>query len=82
MKPDGKEPAPAAVVLMSFTSTVPAAVPSVFQSSAPFTPSLAWKYRTPLRTVKPYGQELAPAAVLMSFTSTVPAAVPSLFQSS
>jgi hypothetical protein len=26
---------------MSFTSTVPAAVPSVFQSSVPFTPSLA-----------------------------------------
>ena len=28
---------------MSFSNCVPAAVPSVFQSSMPFTPSLAWK---------------------------------------
>ena len=32
---------------MSFTSTVPASVPSLFQSSPPPLPPFAWKYRVP-----------------------------------
>src|SRR6266853_550229 len=88
LKPDGEElkgpgttePAPGA---MSITCTVPVSVPSVFHSSRPVTPSSAEKYRALLNTVKPLGEELAPAAVwLMSFTRRVPPGVPSLFHSS
>src|SRR6266571_17747 len=78
VKPKGEElPAP---VLMSFTRTVPASVPLVFQSSAPELPSLARKYSAPLKTVNPRGVEPAPG--LMFFTHTVPASVPLVFQSS
>src|SRR6266705_575035 len=78
VKPKGEElPAP---VLMSFTRTVPASVPSLFQSSAPELPSLARKYSAPLKTVNPRGVEPAPG--LMFFTHTVPASVPLVFQSS
>src|SRR5712691_8738005 len=66
---------------MSFTRTVPVSVPSVFQSSPPETPSLAWKYNAPLNTVNCEGKE-SPIPGLMSFTRTVPASVPSVFQSS
>src|SRR5438552_11256334 len=63
---------------MSFTRTVPAAVPSLFQS--PVGSSVA-KKSVPFTFVRLCGFEpLLPG--LMSFTSTVPAAVPSLFQSS
>src|SRR6266581_374665 len=79
VNPTGAElPAP---VLMSFTRTVPASVPLVFQSSTPEVPSLAAKYSAPLKTVNPEGEEpIGPG--LMSFPRTVPATVPSLFQSS
>jgi hypothetical protein len=40
------EAAAAAAGTTSFTSTVPAAVPSLFQSSSPFTKSLAVKKQT------------------------------------
>ena len=47
--PDGEEPTgPKTVRLMSLTNTVPAAVPSDFQSSRPVTPSSAGKNRVPL----------------------------------
>src|SRR6266480_3993619 len=65
---------------MSFTSTVPVLVPSLFQSSAPVAPSLARKYSAPLKTVNPRGAEPAPG--LMFFTHTVPGSVPLVFQSS
>ena len=72
---------------MSFTSTVPASVPSVFHSSLLCTPSSAMKNSVPPTRVKPTGglkkvasDEHSPGQ--MSFTSDVPAAVPSLFQSS
>src|SRR5439155_3962 len=65
---------------MSLTSTVPAAVPSLFQSSGPFVLK-ARKKSVPFTFVSPSGPE-PPLPGLMSLTSTVPAAVPSLFQSS
>ena len=37
---------------MSFTLTVPAAVPSLFQSSEPLVPSLAWKKSVPFTAVR------------------------------
>ena len=36
---------------MSLTSTVPASVPSLFQSSSPFVPSSAMKYSMPFTFV-------------------------------
>ena len=66
---------------MSVTRMVPASVPSLFQSSWPFVPSLAEKYRVPPTAVRLPGEELA-APGLMSLTMTVPATVPSLFHSS
>ncbi len=66
---------------MSLTNTVPAAVPSLFQSSLPLMPSLAEKNSVPFTLVRNAGIE-SPAPAMMSFTNTVPAAVPSLFQSS
>ena len=65
---------------MSFTKTVPAAVPSVFHSSLPCVPPLAVKYVTPLTTTGLFGLELV--LVLMSLTRRVPVAVPSLMYSS
>ena len=67
--------------LMSLTSTVPAAVPSLFHSSVPKSGWNAVKKSVPLTLVSQEGLE-DPAPGLMSFTSTVPAVVPSLFQSS
>src|SRR5947208_13799860 len=67
--------------LMSPTSTVPAAVPLLFQSSRPVVGSKAAKKSVPFTFVRPSGEE-SPGPGLMSLTSTVPAAVPSLFQSS
>src|SRR5262245_16061860 len=68
----GDELAPARVVLMSLTRTVPAAVPSVFHSSMPLVPSLPAKNATvPLTTT---GEVVAErplpfvAIVLMSLT--------------
>ena len=40
------------MVLMSLTSTVPAAVPSLFHSSTPCVPSLAVKNSVPLTFVR------------------------------
>ena len=58
---------------MSSTSTVPAAVPSLFHSSTPVVPSLAVKKSVPFTFVETAGSEpVAPG--LMSLTSTVPAA--------
>ena len=64
-----------------FTNTVPAAVPSLFQSSRPLVPSLAAKNSVPLTLVRELGEELL-LPLTISFTNTVPSAVPSLFQSS
>src|SRR5262245_1886436 len=66
---------------MSFTRTVPAGDPSLFQSSCPSPGAVATKYAMPLTLVRPLGDELATPG-LMSLTSIVPAAVPSLFHSS
>ena len=66
---------------MSFTSTVPASVPSVCHSSLPFTGSDALKYKLPFTFVRYRGDEPA-APGLISFTRVVPATVPSVFQSS
>ena len=41
---------------MSLTRTVPAAVPSLFHSSAPFVPSLAVKNSVPLTFVRLLGE--------------------------
>ena len=61
------------------TRTVPAAVPSLFQS--PVMPSLATKKSSPLTGVILLGREgRFPARMFL--TKTVPAAVPSLFQNS
>src|SRR5262245_62276079 len=66
---------------MSFTSTVPDAVPSDFQSSTPLVPLLALKNSLPLMLVKEVGFDwVAPG--LMSLTSLVPPAVPLDFHSS
>ena len=67
--------------LMSATSNVPPAVPSVRQSSEPVAPSLAVKKTRPFAAVNNPGFELADPGA-MSATSVVPAAVPSLRQSS
>src|SRR5947208_14951189 len=66
---------------MSLTSTVLAAVPSLFQSSRPFVGSKAAKKSVPFTSARLLGRELLLPG-LMSFTGTVPAVVPSLFQSS
>src|SRR5258705_9861732 len=75
---------------MSFTCTVPPAVPSLFHSSRPLTPSSAEKNQAPLKKTNSEGKrvppspgkELAPGFALMSFTSTGPPAVPSVIHSS
>src|SRR2546425_13922 len=70
---------------MSRTSTVPASVPSLFQSSRPVSGRLATKKTLlPTRTKKLDAEYSIdePAPMLMSLTSTVPSEVPSLFQSS
>ena len=65
---------------MFFTITVPAAVPSDFQSSWPL-PSSAENSSVPFRLARADGfAHAVPAAI--SFTRTVPAPVPLLFQSS
>ena len=68
---------------MSLTRTVPASVPSLFHSSAPWSPSSAAKNSVPFTAVRlsgPYDSRTGSG--LMSLTRTVPAAVPSLFHSS
>ena len=65
---------------VDLTITVPASVPSLFHSSFPFVPSLAWKNSVPSTFVSLSKPE-APIR-LMSFTMAVPPAVPSLFHSS
>src|SRR6266487_3694105 len=64
---------------MFFTRTVPAVVPSVFQSSIPLTPSSAAKKSVAPTAVRYFGEELYGE---ISLTFTVPAEVPSLFHSS
>ena len=60
---------------------VPAGVPSVFHSSAPWVPSEATNRTVPFTTVKPCAPDpLLPG--LMSFTNAVPPGVPSVVQSS
>jgi hypothetical protein len=72
---------------MSARSAVPAAVPSLRQSSRPWAPSSAANTTVipvplePGGTAKPSGLE-PPAPELMSDTRAVPAVVPSLRQSS
>src|SRR6266511_2129203 len=66
---------------MSFTTVVPAVVPSDFQSSRPVVPSSARKNSVPFTLVRAIGR-LLPTPLHMSFTSVVPAVVPSDFQSS
>jgi hypothetical protein len=75
--------------LMSLTSTVPAAVPSVFHSSVPVVPSLAVKNRVSPTILNSVDDEEGPEKVLIepplglrSLKSVVPAAVPSVLQSS
>src|SRR5262245_4874754 len=54
---------------MSLTRTVPAVVPSDFQSSSPCTGSVALKYTVPFTLVKPAGLDAAvEATALMSAT--------------
>ena len=60
--------------------TVPVAVPSLFQSLMPFTPSSAVKYRVSPTPVRCEGYD--PPKGLISLTRVVPAVVPSLLQSS
>ena len=64
------------------TSTVPAAVPSLFHSSLPWAPSLAVKNSVAADVRQEPRVELLAVPGLMSLTRTVPAAVPSLFHSS
>src|SRR5207302_314352 len=65
----------------SFTSVVPASVPSDRHNSAPVWPLSAVNSRPPLNAVRLVGpDEAAPART--SLTRTVPAAVPSVFHSS
>ena len=70
--------------MKSFTSVVPPDVPSLFQRSLPWMPSLAMKNRSsPSATGR--GMKTEPFVVsagLTSFTRTVLDSVPSLFQSS
>ncbi len=66
---------------MSATIVVPAAVPSLRQSSRPCAASSARKYSTPFSTVSWSGRESV-TPWLMSATIQVPCAVPSLRQSS
>ena len=61
---------------------VAGAVPLLFQSSVPFTPSLALKNAVPARSPNGVEESESPVPAVRSFTSTVPAAVPSLFHSS
>src|SRR5436190_22697855 len=61
--------------------TVPAAVPSLVQSSVPCAPSEAAKNRVPFKLMRLVGEEPTPPG-LISATMDVPAAVPSLIQSS
>jgi hypothetical protein len=65
----------------SCTSTVPASVPSLVQSSTPVAGWYAAKYRRPLATASAAGTE-PPGPGTMSFTITVPAVVPSVRHSS
>src|SRR5262249_9386064 len=67
---------------ISATMTVPAGVPSLFQSSTPATPSVAANTMPPANAVMPVIEEPVLAVGLMSLTSTVPVAVPSVFHSS
>ncbi len=62
---------------MSLTMTVPAVVPSVFQSSSPELLVLAWKKRVSPTTVRSSGSPSSEPAQ-MSLRHRVPAAVPSL----
>ena len=71
---------------ISLTKTVPAVVPSLFQSSKSSKlllalPLLALKNKVPFTLVKFEGKDLV-LPVKISLTITVPAVVPSLFQSS
>ena len=66
---------------MSLTKTVPAPVPSLFQSSLPLVPSFATKNNVPPKLIGLSGSaDDVPERI--SFTNTVPPEVPSLFQSS
>src|SRR5881396_626657 len=59
----------------SFTSTVPASVPSLFHSSQPVSGANAMKYSTPPASVSQLGpDEHRPGQMFL--TSTVPSAVP------
>src|SRR5579859_834793 len=68
---------------MPLIDVVPAAVPLLFHSSKPL-PSLAVKYRMPLKPFRLAGSELycLSGDVRISLTGTVPANVPLLFHSS
>jgi len=68
------------LALATSAITVLSAVPVLVQSSSPWTPSSAVKYRRPPIWWRPAGKELP--AGLMSATCTVPSGVPSLFHSS
>src|SRR5438105_8211359 len=78
MKSSGKDPP--LPELISSTMNVPAGVPLLIQSSAPFVPSLAWKYRLPLMAVRNEGPELPLG--LISLKREVPASEPSLLHNS
>src|SRR5262245_36768926 len=78
-KPPGAQPM--LLGLMSATMRVPAAVPSLCHSSAPWTPSLAEKYSVPLTLVRDVGYDPTLPG-LISLTMSVPAVVPLLFHSS
>src|ERR671932_700795 len=67
---------------MSLTRVVPAAVPSLFHSSPPCTPSSAAKNSVPFTSAMLPGDEPTVRVPLMSLTSAVPAAVPSDFHRS
>ena len=53
LQQDSDEKLPAEPDLMSFTITVPEAVPSLFHNSSPLDPSLAEKYRLLFITTNP-----------------------------
>ena len=72
---------PTGPVTISFTNVVPVAVPSVFQSSMPFTPSYATKKIVPFTLVISIGLlPFLPGKI--SLIILVPAFVPSLFHNS